>query len=198
MVTGMTTRRTLIRFEFTEASSLDLRGRQSVRTTFKLTERAINGLGILAIQLGIKQKSLFDHLMEDVEALKHIAKEYESFDQEDQRVAKTYVISRKTLENLERISLKYGTPRDALVEFSIERIFPLLKKEKIKHEKRKEVERDLTQYLQQGLDLMGSVQNSLGEDDPVFSEILSMMRHVTNCSDTVADLVERGRKIEDF
>lgn len=191
-------RRTLIRFEFTEASSVDLRGRQSVRTTFKLTERAIDALGVLAIQLGIKQKSLFDHLMEDIEALQHIAKEFDTFDHKVQRVPKTYVISRKTLENLERISLQYGTPRDALVEFSIERILPLLEKEKIKHEKRKEIEGDLQQYLKEGLVLMNRVQESLGEDDPVFREILSMMRHVNNCSDNIADLVARGRKIEEF
>ena len=191
-------RRTLIRFEITEASSIDLRGRQSVRTTFKLTERAINSLSVLAIQLGIKQKSLFDHLMEDVDTLRHIARDFEDFDGRMQRVAKTYVISRKTLENLERISLQYGTPRDALVEHSIERILPLLEKEKVKHEKRKEVELQIQRYLKDGLTMMSEVEGCLGEDDPVFLEILTMMRTAKNCSDNISDLIVRGRKIEDF
>ena len=43
----------------------DLRGRQSVRATFKLSSRAIDALSIVAAHLGIKQKSLFDHLIED-------------------------------------------------------------------------------------------------------------------------------------
>jgi len=193
-----TKRTTLIRFEFTEASSADLRGRQSVRTTFKLTERAITALSVLATQLGIKQKSLFDHLMEDMQALTHIAQEFETFDASAPRVAKTYVISRKTLENLERISLQYGAPRDALVEYSIARIMPLLEREKIRHAKRKEVERKVQRFVKDGLSLMGEVEESLGEDDPVFLEILSMMRGMKNCSENIGELVIKGRKIEDF
>lgn len=188
----------MIRFEFTETSSADLRGRQSVRTTFKLSERAIDALSLLASQLGIKQKSLFDHLMEDDKALQHIAKEFQDFENRQKRVPKTYVISRKTLEVLERISLEYDTPRDALVEYSIERILPLLEREKVKHEKRKEIANDVMHYLQDGLALMTQVKESIGEDDPVFLEILSMMKGVNNCSENIAALVSRGRKIEDF
>lgn len=191
-------RTTLIRFEFTEASSADLRGRQSVRTTFKLTPRAIAALSVLATQLGIKQKSLFDHLMEDVQALKHIAQEFEDFDDSDPRVAKTYVISRKTLENLERISLQYNAPRDALVEYSIARVLPLLEREKVRHERRKEVERKVQSYLKEGIALMNEVEESLGEEDPVFLELLTMMRGVKNCSENIGELVMKGRKIEDF
>ena len=54
-------------------SSADLRGRQSVRVTFKLTSEAINTVSIVATHLGIKQKSLFDHLIEDVKSLNFIA-----------------------------------------------------------------------------------------------------------------------------
>ena len=68
-------------------SSADLRGRQSVRATFKLSERAIDAMSIVAVHLGIKQKSLFDHLIEDMQSLT--------------RVQKTFVISRKTLSNLD-------------------------------------------------------------------------------------------------
>lgn len=191
-------RTTLIRFEFSETSSANLRGKQSVRTTFKLSERAIIALSLLSTQLGIKQKSLFDHLMEDVEALEHIAREFEDFANTEKRVAKTYVISRKTLENLECISLKFDTPRDALVEYSIERILPLLQKEKEKHEKRKDIAVEVLKYLQNGLELMENVESSLGKDDPVFSEILSMMRGVNNCNENIEALVSRGEKIEDF
>jgi len=41
-----------------------LRGRQSVRATFKLSAKAIEAMSIVAVHLGIKQKSLFDHLKE--------------------------------------------------------------------------------------------------------------------------------------
>ena len=45
-------------------TTLDLRGRQSVRATFRLSEACIDAISILSAQLGIKQKSIFDHLLE--------------------------------------------------------------------------------------------------------------------------------------
>ncbi|TKB06512.1 hypothetical protein [Desulforhopalus sp. IMCC35007] len=191
-------KRTLIRFEFSETSSADLRGKQSVRTTFKISEDAINALSLLATQMGIKQKSLFDHLMEDTEVLRHIASQAKELDNPSRRLAKTYVISRKTLDTLERISLKYGAPRDALVEHSIGRILPLLSREKAKHEKRKEVAGDIQHYLEMGLSLMAKVEENIGEDDPVFQEVISMIRGVKHCSESIDAMVERGRKIEEY
>ena len=48
-----------------QPTTLELRGRQSVRATFRLSEACIDAISILSAQLGIKQKSVFDHLMED-------------------------------------------------------------------------------------------------------------------------------------
>ena len=61
-----------------QPSPRDLRGRQSVRATFKLSAKAIEAMSIVSVHLGIKQKSLFDHLIEDAQSLKHIACELES------------------------------------------------------------------------------------------------------------------------
>lgn len=49
----------------TRAFTSDLKSRQSVRATFRLTQGCIQGISILANQMGIKQKFLFDHLAED-------------------------------------------------------------------------------------------------------------------------------------
>lgn len=194
----MKRRKTLIRLEFSEQSTADLMGRQSVRTTFKLSERAINALSILAGQLGIKQKSLFDHLVEDTQALQLIAQEVKDFENRGGRVAKTYVVSRKSLDNLEQVSLQYGTPRDALVEFSIERILPLLAKEKEKHRRRKDLLQELEGYLEDGLSLLKNSEKMLGRDDPAFHEVLEMVRSVTRCSDNIKQVVKKGSKIEGF
>lgn len=191
-------RKSLIHLEITEETSADLRGRQSVRTTFKLSERSIDALSILAGQLGIKQKSLFDHLIEDTKALKMIAEEFDDFNSRMHRIAKTYVVSRKSLESLERVSLQYDTPRDALVEYSIERILPLLVREKEKHKKRKLLLEKLKEYLQSGTNLLQQAEDDLGLDDPVFLEMLNMMRVVKNCSQGVEQCVVKGNKIENF
>lgn len=190
--------KSLIHLQFTEETTADLRGRQSVRTSFRLSERSIDALNILAGQLGIKQKSLFDHLIEDIQALKLIAEEVEDFHSRTQRIAKTYVVSRKTLENLERVSLQYDTPRDALVEYSIERILPLLAREKEKHIKRKELLDGLQDYLKRGSELLGQAENDLGSEDHVFREIYNMMRVVRHCCQSLETSVEKGRKLEEF
>ena len=59
---------------FLGPAMFDLRGKQSVRATFKLSQKAIDSIGLVAIHLGIKQKSLFDHIIEDMTALSDLAK----------------------------------------------------------------------------------------------------------------------------
>ncbi len=54
-------------------TSSGLRGRQSVRATFKLSSGCIEAISIVAAQLGIKQKSLFDHLAQDSDSLNAFA-----------------------------------------------------------------------------------------------------------------------------
>jgi hypothetical protein len=58
-----------------KTSALDLRGRQSVRAKFRLSEDCIDAISILSAQLGIKQKSIFDHIIEDAQVLKNVPRE---------------------------------------------------------------------------------------------------------------------------
>jgi hypothetical protein len=188
----------IVSIEFSTESTKELLGRQSVRTTFKLSERSIDALSILANQLGIKQKSLFDHLIDDDTALKLIAEDSDHYTAPPQRVAKTYVISRKTLQNLEKISTRYQTSRDALVELSIERILPLISEEKKKHEQRKMLLEKLEGMLQEGLEVLDMADQALDKDDPVCRRIYQMMKAVKSCCADIENSVERGRRIEDF
>ena len=188
----------VLSIEFSTQSTKELLGRQSVRTTFKLSERSIDALSILASQLGIKQKSLFDHLIDDDSALRIVAAEAEQYEAPEQRVPKTFVISRRTLKNLEQVSSKYQTPRDALVELSIERILPLINREKKKHEERKKLLKKMHTLLVNGNDLFEAARETLDHDDPVYRRIHQMMKTMTNCYEDVSSCVERGRKIEDF
>ena len=179
--------------------SADLRGRQSVRTTFKLPPRCIDALSLLAGQLGIKQKSIFDHLVDDTRVLQSLAREVEKRESvTENRVAKTYVISRKTLENLEQVSKRYQTPRDALVEFSIERIMPLLKDEQLKHQNRKKLRAGLDKFLAASRDLLAEADQLLDREDPVFEQIVQIARSVQSGGKEINDIIEKGRRLEDF
>ena len=188
----------LIHLEIREDSVRDLQGRQSVRTTFKLSPRSIDALSILATQLGIRQKSLFDYLVDDVQTLRVIAEGGGPPGTAEPRVAKTYVISRRTLENLERISSSYNTPRDVLVEVSIERILPLISREMEKHERRKKYLDELNALLGRGGEMVRRAEEELGRDDPVCQRMLAMLKAVGTCCAEVGECVRRGRKMEDF
>jgi hypothetical protein len=196
----MTNRRKSFEFVMlSETYTADLKGRQSVRTTFKLPTRCIDALSLLAGQLGIKQKSIFDHLVDDTQTLQALAREIERQEtSRENRVAKTYVISRKTLENLEQVSRRFQAPRDALVEFSIERIMPLLQKEKQKHENRKTLAPKLNAFLKNGRELLEQADTVLDRDDPVFEKIIQMVGAVQSGCDEVGHIIEKGKKLEDF
>ena len=192
------TKKSVLSIEFSTESTQELLGRQSVRTTFKLSERSIDALSILASQLGIKQKSLFDHLIDDASALQVVAEEAERYEVPEQRVPKTYVISRRTLKNLERFSNEYRAPRDALVELSIERILPLISREKKKHQNRKKIYAKMQSLLEDSSELYEMAVQDLDQDDPIYRKIEQMMKTISNCHDEVQSCVKRGQKIEDF
>lgn len=181
------------------ASASDLRGRQSVRTTFKLSARTIDAVSIVATHLGIKQKSLFDHLIEDMQSLGSIADTMRDRERRKrQGVQKTYVISRKSLHYLDQISKEYGTPRDILVEYSVQRLLPLINREREKHEKRKEIREDLRRYVEAGQRLLDKTVDFLGEDDPVLAKISNAVTVAENAYRDVDAFVEKGSIIEDF
>ncbi|MFO7750597.1 MAG: hypothetical protein R6V54_10945 [Desulfobacteraceae bacterium] len=180
-------------------AALDLRGRQSVRATFKLSQRAIEALSLVAVHLGIKQKSLFDHLIEDVSALGKVADEVRMRQfNKIHRVQKTYVLSRKTLDALELISKDHGTPRDALVEYSIKRLESLILAEKSKHEKRKALFDEVIHHFEEGNILLDRSKMALGSDDPLCIHIEKAM---SACAKTKADMavfMEKSKVIEEF
>lgn len=184
--------------QFTSSSMAGLRGRQSVRTTFKLTEKAISGLSVFAAQMGIKQKSLFDHLIDDTAALQTIAKEYRQDDLDAVRVPKTFVVSRRTLETLEAISQRYGTPRDALVEYSIRRLYPLLSEEKEKHQQRKLFHDEMVQVMQRGMMVLEQAKMHFDQDDPVYLKYLHLMDVFEGGCEDVSLYLDKGDKVMEF
>lgn len=185
-----------IHLVITEQSTAQLRAKQSVRTTFRLPEKSIQAISILARQLGIRQKSIFDHLMQELDAAdKSIQNEERNT---EPRVPKTFVISKGTLDYLEQISRRYSIPRDILMEHAINRILPLLDEEKHKHSKRKKVLEQLNALSKESLSALNQSMGELGEDDPVNIELHKMVRNIENSRRAVEQYLERNEKIEKF
>jgi len=188
-----------IRISLPGASTSDLRGKQSVRATFKLTEDAINTISIVSVHLGIKQKSLFDHLIEDMPALEMIAQEIEPREfKQRQRVQKTFVLSRKTLRSLEKVCRNFNAPRDVLVEYSIQRLLPVIVREQERHRRRKEILKDLGVFLRQGESILEKSKRLIGEEDMVNLRMERMMAACVSTYEYIADYIERGKIIESF
>jgi len=164
----------------TGPATLDLRGRQSVRATFRLSEACIDAISILSAQLGIKQKSVFDHLMEDDRLLNNMARDLENikFDRHE-RIQKTFVVSRRSLSFLDMISRRHNAPRDALVEYSVRRLWPIIEHEREKHRKRKALK-------------------DLDPDDPVVDKLSTAMSIYRNALAAIDSFIERGNIIEEF
>ena len=180
-------------------TSSGLRGRQSVRATFKLSAGCIEAISIVAAQLGIKQKSLFDHLAQDSDSLNAIAKEIRNARvMAENRVQKTYVISRQSLLLLDEISRSFNAPRDALVELSVRRLLPVIDNEQKKFEMRKAGFAGIQKHLLEGRQLLKKMVGQLGEDDPVVAKLASVMDTYAAAAKSIGTFLERTQGIADF
>jgi hypothetical protein len=177
----------------------DLRGRQSVRATFKLTARAISVLNTVSIHLGIKQKSLFDHLMEDCQTLHSIAKKLEMRHFNAlQRIQKTFVLSRKTLASLCEAAEYSGAPRDAIVEYSIYRLESVLSDELKKQKIRKQIQSRLAEQIDNMKKILKDSQKLLGNGDPLCRSLENMTDACISAYNDLGLFVNKGKIIEDF
>ena len=179
------------------ATTLDLRGKQSVRATFKLSEKAITYLSLVAVHLGIKQKSLFDHLIDDAAGLRNLAAtiHIRQFNRIE-RVQKTYVLSRKTLEVLDLISNDLNTPRDALVEYSLHKLEAVIQGEKKRHEQRKKLFDEVKAHWEEGKNLLEKARKTLGREDPFCVQIERSMVALTRAKKELSDFIEKSKIIE--
>ena len=179
--------------------TFELKERQSVRATFRLSEGCIDAISIVATQMGIKQKSLFDHLAGDMDSLKSIAREIKQMKIKKQgRIQKTFVISRKSLSSLDEISNMFNASRDILVEHSIQRLLPIIIKERTKHEKRKKFLIKIKKHFQQGEKILSDIKKQLGDDDPTIKQFTIVMSNYETVKNNMALFIDRSKGIETF
>ncbi|WP_310599817.1 hypothetical protein [Desulfobulbus sp.] len=176
-----------------------LRGRQSVRATFKLPQPVIELLSVVASQLGLKQKSLFDQLVEDRTILERLASGAASYRPvQAQRQQKTYVVSRSSLLALDYVAKVHGLPRDLLVEISIQRLMPVLSAEQEKQQGRQRLLIDLETWLDQGRTLLADTRHRLGEDDPAVRHLAALVAQLAADMEELTEQVEQGRILERY
>jgi hypothetical protein len=176
-----------------------LQGKQSVRVTFRLPEEAIALLSLAASQLGIQQKSLFNQLVENQEILNRMAAEGRSYDvSRDERVQKTYVISRNALISLKKISKQNNLSRDFLVELSINRLRPVIHAEQEKLRNWKIIHSKIERLLHNGQQTLVGAADMLTEEDPVYRKLEGLIASLEKCYEEINHLIDKGNRMDAF
>ena len=176
-----------------------LRGRQSVRATFRLPTEMVSLLSVAASHLGLKQKSLFDQLVENRQVLEQVAASAEGYQPSaDRRQQKTYVLSRNSLAALDLVARTHGLARDLLVEISISRLLPVLSAEQERQQNRKAVLVELEEYWQEGRALLARTGERLSSEDPATRQLAALVDQCERVVRELRDQVERGRAMEDY
>jgi len=180
-------------------SARGLQGRQSVRATFRLPEDIIQLLGVMARQLGLQQKSLFDQLIEDSEVLQQVASTMQSRCPKPARKRqKTFVISKKSLEILDRVARRQEISRDVLVEISIQRLLPIMSAEQEKHRKRLRLKEKMNSLRKQFVRLDQETEQLLGEDDQASVLVRDVRDVLDENYNELEDIIKKGRDMEEF
>ena len=177
----------------------DLREKQSVRATFKLSKKAIDSIGLVAVHMGIKQKSLFDYVIEDVSTLEKTAEQIRNKNFQDiPRVQKTYVLSRRTINLIETIARAYNLPRDVLVEHAVQRLESLIQSEKEKHRKRKKLFTRATSRFDRLRTLLEESREVLGEEDPFCRHLAKIVSSCDKGEREMKNFIDKGNALEEF
>ncbi len=176
-----------------------LRGKQSVRATFRLPDHIIRLLGVVAAQLGLKQKSLFDQLVDDQEVLDKVAGSAQGMVWgTDKRRQKTFVLSRRSLDVLDHVARQQHIPRDLLVEISIQRLLPVMNDEQKKHANRKLIHGEMSSFMEQGEAILRMAGQLLGTEDQAYTLVAEVIRLCAANMLALQAMISKGRSIEEF
>ena len=180
-------------------TSSALKGKQSVRTSFKLSEACIQAISIVSTQLGLKHRSLFDYLVEDTDALKAIAEDIVNGDSgKDEKSQKSYIISRNTLNTIDDMCDALSISRDTLIEHSVRRLMPIIEKEIDNHRKRKEMVELVNQHLKNSRIVLTKIKARVGTDDPIYRAFANTVSTCKQVSSQIGTIVNKGKVLEGF
>jgi hypothetical protein len=182
------------------APTWDLRGKQSVRTTFKLQKKTIATIAELAKKFSITQKEVFDVVCDKLLREEGFAEEVKCLidegsqiggtvggvtlagDKAEDEVRKTYVLSQTAIVVLNQFSKRQYETRDILIELLFQHFKELfdvsVEREKKSHENALEI---ITNSLSSVHDVKGQLEKLLGPDDPVtlrFNQIMILMERL--------------------
>ena len=152
---------------------------------------------MVARQLGVKQKSLFDQLLDDRVTLTKLVRGSTDFEQNQKdRRQKTFVISRNSLASINQTAKRENISRDILVEISINRLLPVIANELERHIKRKEIVADMKEHLLQGENILKRAGTILGTNDRISKMLVKQLGLAGENLAKINVLMEQGSALE--
>jgi hypothetical protein len=180
-------------------TSSALKGKQSVRTNFKLSDACIQAINIVSTQLGLKHRSIFDYLVEDTDALKAIAEDIgKSDNKQDEKSQKSYIISRETLKRIDDTCDDLNISRDTLIEHSVRRLLPIIEKEIENHRKRKNMLEMVNKHFKDGRLVLNKIKDSVGADDPIYRAFKNSVSTCKQVNTQIGHIVSKGKVLKGF
>ena len=180
-------------------TTLALKGKQSVRTSFKLSEGCIQAINIVAKQLGIKHRSLFDYLVEDTESLENLANEIAKIEPSKNKGSqKSFIVSRDTLKGIDSLCEKLKISRDTLIELSVKRLLPIIEKEIKSHNRRKELFELVDKQYQESRKVLDLIKKGVGTEDPAYKIYQATVAACKQVKKQFNEILSKGKVIEGF
>lgn len=151
-------------------SKTSLSEKQSVRTTFKLSEDCINAIDWLLKTNNLKPKELFDLICSN-DDLVNLAAEAAKKDDKNisvKHTRKTFVISKRTLRLLNKKSEEQTLSRDLIVE-KLVLLFKALLEKHTEEEKQKEEEAlsIISDFWTKAEEIENKLKDLLDDDNPI-------------------------------
>ena len=170
----------------------------SVRTTFTLPENTVDSIKTIALEHGIKMKTLFESMTDFVsqlppERFSIIQKQKKTF----RSIKKTFVLTKHSLESLKYYSKKYKIPRDQLVELIVD-IYPTMRatEEEIIKQNHKKALAIIKNFILGAENTINDLYKILEDDDPIpdiFELILDLSGALENL---VESEIKKGTPID--
>jgi len=119
-------------------------------------------------------------------------------DNTESRRPKTFVLSKRSLEAIEKLSRKKKIPRDAVVELSVRRLLPVLSSEREKHKTRSLIYRDIKRHYEEGIELLEKAERLLGRDDVICEMVEKSNKAMEKAVSELETLISRGKVIAEY
>ena len=180
-------------------TSSALKGKQSVRANFKLSEACIQAINIVSTQMGLKHRSLFDYLVEDTDALKTIAEDIVKVNKKQDEISqKSYIISRETLKLIDDTCDNLSISRDTLIENSVRRLLPIIEKEMENHRKRKDMLELVKRHCEDSKTVLNQIKESVGTEDPIYRAFKNTVAACKQVNSQIIKIILKGKVLEGF